>query len=94
MLLRHQCDPGRGRAWYSCTSSRGGRRWAKPVRAARGAASADVLWADARIYEYGDTIGYGATTAVAATEGAVHPLWIDTSDPRGRRQEVFAATLP
>jgi peptide/nickel transport system permease protein len=87
-------DSGRGRAWYSCTSSRDGRHWAKPIRAARAAASADVLWEDARIYEYGDRIGYGGSTAVAATGGAVHPLWIDTSDPRGRRQEVFAATLP
>jgi hypothetical protein len=53
-----------------------------------------VLWEDARIYAYGDTIGYGGSTAVAAVGGAVHPLWIDTSDRRGRRQEVFAATLP
>ena len=87
-------DPGRGHAWYSCTSSRDGRSWAKPVRAARASASADVLWEDARIYAYGDTIGYGGSTAVAAVGGAVHPLWIDTSDRRGKRQEVFAATLP
>lgn len=85
-------DPGRGRAWYSCTSSRDGQHWARPVRAARDPASADVLWEDARIFEYGDTIGYGGSTAVAAAAG-VHPLWIDTSDPGGRRQEVFAATL-
>jgi hypothetical protein len=37
---------------------------------------------------------YGGSTAVEAAGGAVHPLWIDTSDLRGRRQEVFAATLP
>jgi len=42
-------DAVRGRAWYSCTSSRDGRRWAEPVRVARDAASADVLWEDARV---------------------------------------------
>jgi hypothetical protein len=31
------------------------------------------------------------TPAVAAVGGAVQPLWIDTPDPGGRRQEVFAA---
>jgi hypothetical protein len=87
-------DPGRAHAWYACTSSRDGRRWAEPVRAARDAASADVLWEDARVYAYGDVIGYGGSTAVAATGGAAHPLWIDTSDRGGRKQEVFGATLP
>jgi hypothetical protein len=87
-------DPGRARAWYSCTSSLDGRTWAKPVRAARDSASADVLWEDARVYLYGDTIGFGGSTAVAATGGAVYPLWIDTSDLEGKKQEVFGATLP
>jgi hypothetical protein len=57
--------------------------WAKPVRAARESASADVLWEDARVYSFGDTIGFGGSTAVAATGGSVHPLWIDTSDLEG-----------
>jgi len=87
-------DPGRSHAWYSCTSSRDGRRWAKPVRAARDFASSDVLWEDARVYAFGDAIGYGGSTGVAAAGGTVYPLWIDTSDLGGRKQEVFGATLP
>jgi peptide/nickel transport system permease protein len=87
-------DSARAHAWYSCTHSVDGRQWAKPVRAARDAASADVLWEDARVYSFGDQIGYGGSTAVAAARGRAHPLWIDTSDPGGKKQEVFAATLP
>jgi len=87
-------DSKRGRAWYSCTSSRDGRGWTKPVRAARDSASTDVLWEDARVYSYGDTIGFGGTTAVAAADGTVHPFWIDTRDLEGKKQEIFGATLP
>ena len=87
-------DSSRSHAWYTCASSRDGRRWAEPVRAARTAASPDVLWEDARVYSYGDVIGYGGTTSVAAAAGRIHPLWIDTTDPGGRSQEVFGATLP
>jgi hypothetical protein len=87
-------DSSRARAWYTCTSSTNARKWAKPVRAARDAASPDVLWEDARVYSYGDVIGYGGTTSLAAAHGAVHPLWIDTRDLGGRKQEVFGATLP
>jgi hypothetical protein len=87
-------DPSRAHAWYSCTHSADGRRWSRPVRAAREPASADVLWEDARVYSFGDQIGYGGSTGVAAARGRAHPLWIDTSDPGGKKQEVFAATLP
>jgi hypothetical protein len=87
-------DSSRARAWYTCTSSGDGRHWARPVRVARDAASPDVLWEDARVYSYGDVIGYGGTTSVAATHGSVHPLWIDTRDLGGRKQEVLGATLP
>jgi hypothetical protein len=87
-------DSARTHAWYSCTSSRDGRRWTTPVRAARDSADAEVLWEDARVYAFGDAIGYGGSTTVAAAGGHVHPLWIDTGDLVGRRQEVFGATLP
>jgi ABC-type dipeptide/oligopeptide/nickel transport system permease subunit len=87
-------DSSRKQAWYSCTSSADGRRWTKPIRAARDSSSPDVLWEDARVYEYGDVIGYGGTTSVTAAGGAIHPLWIDTRDLGGRKQEVFGATLP
>jgi peptide/nickel transport system permease protein len=87
-------DSARSHAWYSCTSSRDGRHWATPVRAARQAASPDVLWEDARVYAFGDAIGYGGSTSVAAVDGRAYPVWIDTSDRSGRRQEVFGATLP
>jgi hypothetical protein len=86
-------DSSRTHAWYSCTSSRDGRHWTEPVRAARDSASPDVLWEDARVYAFGDVIGYGGSTGVAAAHGSVHPLWIDTRDLDGKRQDVFAATL-
>jgi peptide/nickel transport system permease protein len=87
-------DSARTHAWYSCTSSRDGRTWTTPVRAARDSASVEVLWEDARVYAFGDAIGYGGSTGVATAAGRVHPFWIDTSDLGGRRQEVFGATLP
>jgi len=87
-------DHSRSRAWYACTSSSDGRRWSKPVRAARDSASPEVLWEDARVYAFADVVGYGGSTAVAAAHGTVHPLWIDTRNLRGREQEVFGATLP
>jgi hypothetical protein len=87
-------DSSRAHAWYSCTSSRDGRTWTKPVRAARDSASTDVLWEDARVYQYGDTIGFGGATSVTASDGAVHPFWVDTSDLGGKKQEIFGATLP
>lgn len=87
-------DPGRAHAWYSCTSSRDGRHWTTPVRAARDPANVEVLWEDARVYAYGDVIGYGGSTGVTVADGAVHPFWIDTSDLGGKKQEVFGATLP
>jgi ABC-type dipeptide/oligopeptide/nickel transport system permease subunit len=87
-------DSSRTHAWYTCTSSADGRHWAKPVRAARDSSSPDVLWEDARVYSFGDVIGYGGTTSVAAAHGTAHPLWIDTRDLGGRKQEVFGATLP
>jgi ABC-type dipeptide/oligopeptide/nickel transport system permease subunit len=87
-------DSARTHAWYACASSRDGRRWTTPVRAARDSASAEVLWEDARVYAFGDVIGYGGSTGVAAAGGQVHPLWIDTGDLGGNKQEVFGATLP
>jgi hypothetical protein len=87
-------DASRSHAWYSCTSSRDGERWTKPVRAARESSSPEVLWEDARVYAFGDLVGFGGSTGVAAAHGTVHPLWIDTSDLAGRKQEVFGATLP
>jgi hypothetical protein len=50
-----------------------------------------VLIEDARIYGFGDTIGYGGYTALAVAGVAAYPLWIDTRDLGGRRQEVFGA---
>lgn len=52
-----------------------------------------MLIEDARIYGFGDEIGYGGYTAVAVTGEAAYPLWIDTRDLGGRRQEIFGALL-
>lgn len=86
-------DASRRRAWYSCAHAQNGRDWSTPVRAARESASPEVLWEDARVYSFGDVIGFGGYTAVSAARGKAHPLWIDTSDRGGRKQEVFGATL-
>jgi hypothetical protein len=86
-------DPSRKRAWYVCTSSLDGRRWTRPVRSSPESADVRALWEDARIWGFGDEIGYGGYTTVAVADGDVHPLWIDTSDPNGRKQEIFSATL-
>jgi hypothetical protein len=72
---------------YLVVASRGAPRGKWLVR--RVAPPTDYLWDDG----FGDEIGYGGYTAVAAAGGAAHPLWIDTRDLNGRKQEVFGATL-
>jgi hypothetical protein len=86
-------DSQRQHAWFVCTSSRDGRRWTKPVRAAMPSENPGVLWADASIGGYGDSTAYGGYTAVAASHGVVHPLWIDTRNIRGNGEEAFASVL-
>jgi hypothetical protein len=86
-------DQERKRAWFTCTASRDGRRWSKPVRAAPSSASAGVLWEDARIFGFGDSGGYGGYPGLAVSGGVAHPLWIDTSNVDGNEEEIFGATL-
>ncbi len=80
-------DPSRKKAWYSCTFSHDGRTWARPLRATKVSASPQVLIEDARIFGFGDVIGYGGYTALAVAGEVAYPLWIDTCDLGGRRQE-------
>jgi hypothetical protein len=87
-------DSRRQHAWFTCTSSRDGRNWAIPVRAASPSESPDVLWNDAEIAGYGDSGGYGGSVAVAAAKGTAYPLWIDTRNIGGNQEEVFAARIP
>ena len=56
-------------------------------------ASPEVLWEDARVYAYGDILGYGGYTALTVARGTAHPFWIDTRDLAGKKQEVFSATV-
>ena len=86
-------DSARQHAWFVCTSSRDGRRWSEPVRAAGPSESPGVLWQDATIAGYGDATAYGGYTGLAAAGGVAHPLWIDTRDVGGNREEVFAANV-
>jgi hypothetical protein len=51
-----------------------------------------VLWADAIVFGFGDTVGYGGYTGVAASGGVVNPLWIDSHD-EGNSEEVFGARI-
>ena len=86
-------DSERKHAWFVCTSSRDGREWSQPVRAASPSEDPGVLWADASIGGFGDSTAYGGYTAVAASHGVVHPLWIDTRDIGGNREEAFASVV-
>ena len=86
-------DQARKSAWFSCTTSRDGRRWTTPVRASRSSANAGVLWQDALISGYGDSGGYGGYPGLAVSGGVAHPLWIDTRSLGGNQEEVFGGTL-
>src|SRR5262249_60574451 len=52
-------DSERQHAWFVCTSSRDGREWSQPVRAASPSEDPGVLWADASIGGFGDSTAYG-----------------------------------
>jgi peptide/nickel transport system permease protein len=86
-------DPSREVAWYVCSASWDGRSWSTPMRAASDSANVDTLWEDARIYKFGDFIGYGGYTSVVATSGSAQPMWIDTRGADGKKQEIFTARL-
>lgn len=86
-------DPSRRQTWFACTASRDGRHWARPVRATPVSASTEVLWEDARIFGFLDMFGYGGYPGLAVADGVAHPLWVDTRDLAGRKQEIFAARI-
>ncbi len=86
-------DPSRRQAWFACTVSRDGRHWARPVRASRVSSSTEVLWEDARIFGFLDKIGYGGYPGLAVSGGVAHPMWTDTRDLGGQKQEIFAARI-
>jgi hypothetical protein len=86
-------DSQRQHAWFVCSSSKDGRHWTEPVRAAEPSQNPQVLWEDATFGGFGDAIAFGGYPGVAAAGGVVHPLWIDTRDVGGNREEVFASNL-
>ena len=86
-------DSARQHAWFVCTASTDGRQWTKPVRVAATSENPAVLWEDATIGGFGDSAAYGGYPGVAAGHGLVHPLWIDTRDIGGNREEVFASIV-
>jgi ABC-type dipeptide/oligopeptide/nickel transport system permease subunit len=86
-------DSSRKQAWFACASSADGRRWSRPLRVARDSSSPEVLWEDARVYAFGDVTGFGGYAGVTASRGVVQPLWIDTRDRAGNKQEIFTARL-
>ena len=92
LLLRHDGRLRAQQAWYSCTSSVDGHAWTKPVRAAEQSVDPNILWADAIVFGFGDNVGYGGYTGVAASGGVVHPLWIDSHD-EGNQEEVFGSRI-
>src|SRR5262245_477343 len=86
-------DSQRQHAWFVCTSSRNGKQWTEPVRAAAPSENPGVLWQDATVGGFGDSAAYGGYPGVAAAAGVVHPLWIDTRNIGGNREEVFASNI-
>lgn len=86
-------DRSRKQTWFSCTVSDDGRRWARPVRAAQASASPDVLIEDARSFGFQDFTAYGEYTGLAVADGIAHPMWTDTRDLNGRKQEIFSARV-
>jgi hypothetical protein len=86
-------DQENKRAWFVCDRSRDGVHWPPPVRVSDVTASAEVLWADAIIFGFQDEIGNGGYPAVPVARGVAHPIWIDTRDIRGRKQELFSAVV-
>src|SRR5919197_1470312 len=66
-------DPARQHAWFVYSSSKDGRRWTTPVRAASPSENPDTLWEDARIFGYGDNGGYGGDPARTAQPRGGHP---------------------
>ena len=85
-------DSERKQAWFACTSSTDGRTWTKPVLASKQPVSPSFLWADALVFGFGDTVGWGGYTGVAASGDIAHPLWIDTQE-QGKQEEVFGARI-
>jgi hypothetical protein len=86
-------DSQRKQAWFLCSRSADGRHWAAPVRVARHAEDAFVLWADAIRAGFGDEIAYGGYPGLAAAAGVAHPMWIDARDTSNLDQEIYAARL-
>ena len=87
-------DPSRKKAWFSCSVTRDGKTWKTPVRTTKVSASQQVLIEDARIYGFGDVIGFGGYAALAVAGDTAHAFWIDTRNLGGGAQEVFSGRLP
>jgi hypothetical protein len=78
-------DRARKRAFYSCTISRdGGQTWKRPVRAASVASDET---------QEGGLGHYGYQQGLAAANGVAHPIWVDTRDLKGMREEVYTTAL-
>jgi hypothetical protein len=85
-------DSARQHAWFVCTSSRDGKQWRSrcaPPRRPRTPACCGRTRAS-RLRRH---TAFGGYTGVAAAGGAVYPLWIDTRDIGGNREEVFASVI-
>jgi peptide/nickel transport system permease protein len=86
-------DSQRKQAWFLCSRSRDGRHWAVPVRVARHAEDAFVLWADAMRAGFGDEIAYGGYPGLVAAGGVAQPMWIDARDTSHLDQEIVTARI-
>jgi hypothetical protein len=78
-------DPNQHRVWFTCSASKNGRTWSKPVRAAAEPTDTNIL--------YGTLGKAGAYPSLSARNGVAHVFWAD-----GRiidnSSEIFAAAIP
>ena len=84
-------DSARARAWFVCTVSKDGGRWASPLRGARSPSDVGALWSDASLSGFDDQINYGGYAGLAVSGSNAHPLWIDASGTR--EEEVYSVAL-
>ncbi|MGH3050578.1 MAG: hypothetical protein ACRDLK_10495, partial [Gaiellaceae bacterium] len=76
---------GSNNAWYTCSASRDGRRWADPLRASSVPSPPGWL--------YGDAASNGFRPGLAAGGGTAHPTWID-SRREAMLEDVYTAEIP
>jgi hypothetical protein len=75
----------RTRAWYSCSTSKGGRAWTQPLAVASVGSDESTRLADEG--EFGDYEG------LVVSAGVAHPIWTDSRDLSTLAEEIYTARV-